>query len=71
MVQYHSGAGNDMINLKLTIFATLGGVRQCGGQAFFDKCPSTCNRIAASSYVPPADIKTAALKSKPPRKSTF
>ena len=28
------GAGNDMINLKLTIFATLGGVRQCGGHAF-------------------------------------
>jgi hypothetical protein len=26
-----------MINLKLTIFAILGGVRRCGGQAFFDK----------------------------------
>jgi hypothetical protein len=32
-----SGAGYDMINLKLTIFATLGGVRRCEGQAFFDK----------------------------------
>lgn len=26
-----------MINLKLTIFANLGGVRRCWGQAFFDK----------------------------------
>jgi len=37
MVQDHSDAGYDMINLKLTIFAILGGVRRCGDQAFFDE----------------------------------
>ena len=61
-----------MINLKLTIFAILGGVHRCGGQAFFDKCLSICNRMTASSYVPPAeDKKLAALKSKPPLERAF
>ncbi len=57
----HSGAGYDIIKLKLTIFATLGGVRRCGGHAFFDKYLFLHNRMAAFSYVPPVDIKTAAL----------
>ena len=50
-----------MSRQKMTIFAILGGVRRCGGQAFFDKCLSLHSRMAASSYVPPVDIKTAAL----------
>jgi len=50
----------------------VGRGRRCGGQAFFDKCLSTCNRMAASSYVPPAeDKKLAALKSKPPLERAF
>ncbi|MEY8262279.1 hypothetical protein AALA80_18360 [Oscillospiraceae bacterium 50-60] len=47
--------------LETTIFAILDRVRRCGGQAFFDKCLSLHSRMAASSYVPPVDIKTAAL----------
>ena len=46
---------------ETTIFANLGGVRRYGGQAFFDKCLSLHNRMAASSYVPPVDIKAAAF----------
>ena len=62
MVQDHSGAGhNSMSRQETTVFASLGGVRRCGDQAFFDKCLSTFCRMAASSYVPPVDIKTAAL----------
>ena len=57
-----SGAGDNIIRCqKLTFFANLGEVRRCAGQAFFDKCLSICNRMAASSYVPPVDIKAAAL----------
>ncbi|MEZ3436857.1 hypothetical protein [Flintibacter muris] len=44
-----------------TVFASLGGVRRCGGKTFFDKYLSTFCRMAASSYVPPVDIKMAAL----------
>ena len=50
-----------MSRQKMTIFAILGGVRRCGGRALFDKCLSLHSRMAASSYVPPVDIKTAAL----------
>ena len=46
---------------EVTVFAILGGVRRYGGQAFFDKCLSIRNRMAASSYEPPADIRTAAF----------
>ncbi|WP_207709438.1 hypothetical protein, partial [Pseudoflavonifractor sp. 60] len=52
---------NSMSRQETTVFASLGGVRRCGGQAFFDKCLSTFCRMAASSYVPPVDIKMAAL----------
>ncbi|WP_160638291.1 hypothetical protein [Pseudoflavonifractor sp. 60] len=52
-----------MSRQETTIFAKLGRVRRCGGQAFFDKCLSICNRMAASSCVPPKNIKTAVLKS--------
>ena len=62
MVQDHSGAGhNSMSRQKTTIFANMGRGCRCGRQAFFDMCLSICNRMAASSYVPPVDIKTAAL----------
>ena len=44
-----------------TIFASRGGMRRCGSQAFFDKCLSICNRMAASSCMPPAEMKMAAL----------
>ena len=50
-----------MGRLETTIFATLGEVRRCGGQAFFDKCLSIHNRMAASSYVPPKRKKVASL----------
>ena len=50
-----------MSRQETTVFASLGRVRRCGGQAFFDKCLSTFCRMAASSYVPPVDIKMAAL----------
>ena len=40
-----------MSRQKMTIFAILGGVRRCGGQAFFDKLLSICNCIAAFSYM--------------------
>ena len=48
--QGYSGVGGGNIDrLETTVFATLGGVRRCGGQAFFDKCLSSCNCMAASS----------------------
>jgi len=50
-----------MDRLETTVFAPLGRSRRCGGRAFFDKCLSLHSRMAASSYVPPVDIKTAAL----------
>lgn len=50
-----------MDRLETTVFAPLGRSRRYGDQAFFDMCLSICNRMAASSYVPPVDIKTAAL----------
>ena len=46
---------------EATVFASVGGVRRCGGWAFFDKRLSICNRMAAFSYEPPMDKKTAAL----------
>ena len=42
---------------KTTIFATVGRGRCCGGQAFFDKCLSTCNRMAASSQIAASKYK--------------
>ncbi len=42
---------------ETTIFATLGGVCRCVGQAFFIMCLSTSNRMAASSYIPPFNCK--------------
>ncbi len=51
-----------MSRQETTIFASLGGVRRCGGQAFFDKCLSLHSRMAASSHVPPMNIKAAVLK---------
>jgi hypothetical protein len=48
----HTGAGNNIMGRQeTTIFASLGGVRRCRGQAFFNKCLSTCNRMAAFSYM--------------------
>ena len=56
---------------KVTVFASVGGVRRGGGQVFFDKCLSTSlqhrNRMAASSYMPPAGHKNGGFDfSKPP-----
>ena len=69
--QGYSGAGGGrMDRLETTIFATLGEVRRCGGQAFFDKCLSIRNRMAASSYCRQSIKKLAALIfSKPPEMS--
>ncbi len=36
-------------------------MRRCWGQAFFDKCLSVSNRMAASSCEPPENEKAAAL----------
>ncbi|NBJ95370.1 hypothetical protein [Parablautia muri] len=61
-----------MSRQKMTIFAILGGVRRCGGQAFFDKCLSTCNCMAASSYLPPVlDIKSGGFEIKTTANSKF
>ena len=36
--QSHSGAANNIMGRqKVTVFASVGGVRRCGGQAFFDQ----------------------------------
>ena len=56
---------------KVTVFASVGGVRRCEGQAFFDKYLSIGlrhrNRMAASSYMPPAGYKNGGSDfSKPP-----
>ena len=55
-----------MSRQKVTVFASMGGVRRYGDQAFFDKRLSVDmqyrNRIAASSCMPPNSRKTAALK---------
>jgi len=50
-----------MDRLETTVFAPLGRSRRCGGRAFFDKCLSTCNRMAASSYCRQSAKKLAAL----------
>ncbi len=60
-----------MSRQKSTVFTNLGGVRRCGGLAFFDKCLSLIlwhrNRIAASSYVLPLIHKNGGPDfSKPP-----
>jgi len=37
-VQDHSGASSNIMDRQeVTVFASVGGVRFCGGQAFFDK----------------------------------
>jgi len=60
--QGHSRAGNNIMSRqKTTIFASLGRGCRCGRQAFFDKCLSTFNRMAASSYMPPVSIKMTAF----------
>ena len=62
MIQDHSGAeDNNMSRQKTTIFANLDRGGRYMGQTFFDKYLSSHNFIAAASYVPPADIKTAAF----------
>ena len=38
---------NSMSRQKTTIFAYLGKGYRCQGQTFFDRCLSTCNRMAA------------------------
>ena len=50
-----------MSRQKTTIFAYLGKGHRCRGQAFFDKCLSTFNCMAASSYVPPVGMKMTAF----------
>ena len=59
-----------MSRQKTTIFAIMGSIRRHKRQAFFDKCLSICNRMAASSYCRRViHKKTAVLKSvvsKPP-----
>jgi len=50
-----------MSRQEVTVFAIQGGVCRYGGQAFFDKCLSLHNRIAASSYMPPTGMKMAAF----------
>ena len=50
-----------MSRQNTTIFANMGRGCRCGRQAFFDKCLSTFNRMAASSYMPPVSIKMTAF----------
>ena len=50
-----------MSRQKTTIFAYLGKGHRCRGQAFFDKCLSTFNCMAVSSYVPPVGMKMTAF----------
>ena len=40
-----------MCRQETTVFASLGGGHRCVGQAFFDKCLSIRNRMAASSLI--------------------
>ena len=43
---------------RTTDFASVGGVRRCKSQAFFDKCLSTCNRMGGILLLPPAKRKS-------------
>ena len=68
----HLGAGNNIMSRQeMTFFASAGGVRRFGNQAFFDKyLPIDLrhrNRIAASSNMPPAEHKNGGFECSKPR----